>query len=803
MNQIFRLVWSATRKCFVVASESSKARGRKSKTSARSNASACIQALAVAGALFALPSAYAQIAIIAEAPGVVQSTASFSSNEIIDFNTLPTGANAGITQGVVSISGGQIDPYGWFGGAPSFNGSSWSRTGNYISTNNPAAITINLSSARNYFGLWVSAINSPNIIQIYNGVTLLQQFDAAELNTFLSNTQYRGDGVLASEGGGFNAGENFVFVNFYGLSSVSFDRIVLSGNGLESDNLTVGFYSSPGSGGTNISLIPDIVAAGNSGSGRAINRASNIANGIAFNNRFDGGTLLMDQASTTYASNFAITSNGASIDQNGNNSIFSGVFSDDVPGTPGSLTIANSGTGGSVTLAGINTYTGATTINSGATLALASTGSIASSSAVTNNGSFDLSSAGPTVALGGSYTQGSSGNLRLAASAPTSFQLLNIGGSASLNGTLTLLASPGSYTMGRYPLINATGVSGQFSTFSTNLSSYTKLSYQLGYSGNQVYLYLTPSVADTQLEIGQNASALRSRFNEQNAALLAGLSYDCQIFDKNNLCVSAGGRYTYAGEGSLSNLGGLVVLAYRPTANTRVGVFADQSLEINSSDRIRQSKNDPTLGLFGNWAMNKDGNGLNLHASAVFSTSDLTVARSGNSTTEAGRGTSSFDGQAYELRASYVKPLNDSLTLSPYVGLRYSRITLGAYTESANSQVASPVSYNSVTQDMSSVIAGANLSLRMTEKITGTAGLGVQQSLDYKMSTYSGSSNIPGLTTFSQPMADNSDTLATASATASYDISRKERLAVSAFWQEQPSFHKGTTSIVATWTKGF
>jgi hypothetical protein len=104
---------------------------------------------------------------------------------------------------------------------------------------------------------------------------------------------------------------------------------------------------------------------------------------------------------------------------------------------------------------------------------------------------------------------------------------------------------------------------------------------------------------------------------------------------------------------------------------------------------------------------------------------------------------------------------------------------------------------------MSSVIAGANLSLRMTEKITTTASLGIQQSLGYKMSAYSGTSNIPGLTSFSEPMAGNSDTLATASATASYDISQKERLAVSAFWQEQPSFHKGTTSIVATWTMGF
>jgi len=68
---------------------------------------------------------------------------------------------------------------------------------------------------------------------------------------------------------------------------------------------------------------------------------------------------------------------------------FSGVIQDGGigGGTGGGLSIA----GGSQTLAGVNTYTSATTIDATARLALSGLGSIASSSGVVDNGTFDIS----------------------------------------------------------------------------------------------------------------------------------------------------------------------------------------------------------------------------------------------------------------------------------------------------------------------------------------------------------------------------------------------------------------------------
>jgi autotransporter-associated beta strand protein len=79
---------------------------------------------------------------------------------------------------------------------------------------------------------------------------------------------------------------------------------------------------------------------------------------------FDGG-ILQISASGSIAQNFTITSNNGTIDQNGTTATFTGIFSDAVTGTPGSLFIINSSSGGAITLAGANTYSGGTTVASG------------------------------------------------------------------------------------------------------------------------------------------------------------------------------------------------------------------------------------------------------------------------------------------------------------------------------------------------------------------------------------------------------------------------------------------------------
>ena len=204
--------------------------------------------------------------------------------------------------------------------------------------------------------------------------------------------------------GGFNLALNQVGVSFSGVAhSVLFGG---AANYVGFDNITFGSaVATPGGG---VPTSSDIDTA------QASYLASNV--GATVNPAFVGGTLLVDQAGT-YTQDFTVDASGTNnLDQGGLTATFSGAFSD-ANGVAGNLIIANSGSGGAIIFTGLNTYTGGTTINAGATLQVGdggTAGSIAGN--VTDNGSFILNRSDNITFAGavsgtGSFTQAGAGTL--------------------------------------------------------------------------------------------------------------------------------------------------------------------------------------------------------------------------------------------------------------------------------------------------------------------------------------------------------------------------------------------------------
>ena len=458
--------------------------------------------------------------------------------------------------------------------------------------------------------------------------------------------------------------------------------------------------------------------------------------------------------------------------------------------------------GGTLALTNANTYTGPTTVNAGSTLALVGNGSVATSSAVTNNGSFDLSRASAPVTLGGTYTQGSTGTLALGLGTGGTVPL-TIAGTAQLAGNLSLVAGSGQYAIGRYTLIQAQHINGQFASFTSNLASLTPLGVGLDYTGTGVYLSLAPNAQATQTTLQQNAESLGALMGVQRAALQNALGYDCTLFGKNDLCLSVGGRSVQSPSGNFADQGASLTLAYRPTSRARIGAFVEQGAYLHSPAGIHQNQVDPTAGLFANWQRQEDGQGWNLGGSLVFSNSDLNLRRSASALTEGGQGNSRFNGQAYQLQARYVQPLSNGGTVAPYLGVRYSRLRRSAYGESGASQVMWPVSYASLTQKALSLIAGAEWNLPLSDRWQGSARMGVEQVLHDSLDALNGTSSIPGLSSFSEAMPDRQHTLGSLGVGLAYRISPTARLSLSGAWRQQMFGERSLTVLTAAYSLGF
>lgn len=313
------------------------------------------------------------------------------------------------------------------------------------------------------------------------------------------------------------------------------------------------------------------------------------------------------------------------------------------------------------------------------------------------------------------------------------------------------------------------------------------------------------SASNTLATIQRNANALSGIYNVQATALQAGLTYDCNTFDQHGLCAIIGGRATYGlTTPSGDQQAGLLIISHRPNNHFRYGGFADQSITTASPNGIKYNSSGPMFGFFGYWNHQKNSMGLGESLTTAFSNSNLTLTRTNSlANTEAGSGNTGMHGQAIQAQATYAMQVNPRVKTMPYLGLRYYRVNTGGYSESISASVTSPLTYNAMAQEVFAAVGGIGISVFLAQKLTGTASVGIQQNLNYKMGNYQGNSTIAGLEAFSISMPANTNSMATASAGLSYAVKRNEKLGFNLLWQQQAFTATNTFTGLATYTFGF
>ncbi len=194
-------------------------------------------------------------------------------------------------------------------------------------------------------------------------------------------------------------------------------------------------------------------------------------------------------------------------------------FGNGISGTGGVVQLG----GGTTTLSGVDSYTGGTDVNGGTLLV---TGSIASSATTVNSGG-TLGGTGTVgslaVTAGGALAPGNNGigtlnvhgNAAFASNADyvvdstaAASDLLNVSGSAALNGTLTLNPTGGGYTLGQsITVVNAAGgVSGGFSSIVLSGSFGGNLFPILSYDADHAFVTLGAAAITPNLPSGASTN---------------------------------------------------------------------------------------------------------------------------------------------------------------------------------------------------------------------------------------------------------------------------------------------------------
>ena len=317
-----------------------------------------------------------------------------------------------------------------------------------------------------------------------------------------------------------------------------------------------------------------------------------------------------------------------------------------------------------------------------------------------------------------------------------------------------------------------------------------------------------PSVANTNQSLVNTASALQGTYTLQNSVIANSFSYDCNVFGANNVCVSAGGRTTTVqAANGLNNTSGLLIAAYRPHPNYRIGAYADQNLSVsNPGGTVNLGNNTPLLGLFGAWSQRMDGLGAEVKVSAAYGQKNTTITRSvvgsGDGASEAGSGSSTLNSQGAQVTAKYGFAVTDKAIVSPYVGVRYTQNNMGGYTEGASSSVTAPLTYSALNTNATTALAGVGASYRVIPTVTTFASAGVETDTNTANGTYSATNTSIGTLTPVNFNANPVKTRPTATLGAYYDVAKNQRFGVTGIYRQEAYQAVSTTTVMATYTIG-
>jgi hypothetical protein len=443
-------------------------------------------------------------------------------------------------------------------------------------------------------------------------------------------------------------------------------------------------------------------------------------------------------------------------------------------------TYTNDGTTGDVTNTGTFTNNGTTSnVNNAGTFTNNGTvGDVTNTGTFTNSGNTGtFTNSGIFAYNGGTlsgYTQ-TVGTTVMSISQP-----IMITGIANLAGGLIMTNVPDGY--GRYTVLSAGSVNGTYDDLSSD-SNYLK------YSLTDVKLYVTPDAAATQASIDATTKNLSNAINLQSSAVTGALGNDCAVFGETGACVSVNVGMSKAASGDLYNSGLTVVK--KVNESWRVGVTSNAPLTNPTIGNVSQTS-DPAFGVFATWSKDQ----LSVQGSAAFNQGTMTMTRQGP---ETGIGKMSVDNKAYQLRASYAIPATETVTVTPYAGIRYVESNYSGYTEQGP---VFPLTVNSTTRNQTSVIAGVSVAKQLTENLTGNVSVGVTRNLTGQSATFTGTSEIGGLSTFNTSLPSNGNTNPSVGAGLSYSIDKTTRVGVNVGVQQKGD-NANISSIGISITRGF
>ena len=291
-------------------------------------------------------------------------------------------------------------------------------------------------------------------------------------------------------------------------------------------------------------------------------------------------------------------------------------------------------------------------------------------------------------------------------------------------------------------------------------------------------------------------------FNDLNSVTEVNFAnmntYDCDLFDKNNICLSLGGRHTAINTPKTRTNSVVWVGGYRLSDTLRVAGFYHSNLSHKTPASFKLSDKTPMTGALVVWNQNPDKLGYQLKLANAYQQKNATLTREVVGSSEEGKGQTVIEAESYVAELQYGYQFSDDTLLHPYFAARSAVIKQDAYTETGNS---SPLSFNEIKDKSTTVLLGIKFGTRLSHKLSLKGSLGVEHDIEHSVDKLE-PTGISGLNTVSLTDSFNK-TRPVVSLGFDYALKPNHRLSGILQYQELPYESKTESNAYLYYMIGF
>jgi len=275
-------------------------------------------------------------------------------------------------------------------------------------------------------------------------------------------------------------------------------------------------------------------------------------------------------------------------------------------------------------------------------------------------------------------------------------------------------------------------------------------------------------------------------------------TYDCDLFGKNNVCASLGGRHTTITNPRTQVDSGVLTFGYKLSDNFRVAGFHHSNFNQKTPKNFKLSDKTPLLGALVVWNENANKLGYQLKLANAFQQKNVSVTREVVGSSEEGKGQTVMEAQSYVAELQYAYQLNDDTVIQPYLAVRRALIKQDAYTETG---VRLPLGFNQIEDKSITVLFGLKCDWNLSADIILKGSLGVERDISHTVDRLE-PTGISGLTTVNLDESFN-ETRPVVSIGLEYDLTPNQRLAGTFQYQELSYQSKSESNVYLNYTIGF